>query len=77
MLFLSKDDFYEVYLDSIISSNDRDNLAMLYQPIIGGDALSLYLSLYSDFKKTKKSNPGGTCRTVEYIGAGNFKMGAG
>lgn len=56
MLFLSKDDFYEVYLKSLISDVDRETLTMLYQPIIGADAVSLYLTLYADFKKTKSSN---------------------
>ena len=51
MLFLSKDDFYEVYLKSIISDFDRDTLSMLYQPIIGGAAVALYLSLQQDHKK--------------------------
>ena len=51
MLFLSKDDFYEVYLKSIISDFDRDTLSMLYQRIIGGAAVALYLSLQQDHKK--------------------------
>lgn len=56
MLFLSKDDFYEVYLKSLISDVDRETLTMLYQPIIGADAVSLYLTLYADFKKSKSTN---------------------
>lgn len=51
MLFLSKEDYYEVYLKSIISDFDRDTLSMLYQPIIGGAAVALYLSLQQDHKK--------------------------
>ena len=54
MLFLSKDDYYEVYLKSIISDFDRDTLSMLYQPIIGGAAVSLYLTLQQDHKKIDK-----------------------
>ena len=54
MLFLSKDDYYEVYLKSIISDFDRDTLSMLYQPIIGGAAVALYLSLQQDHKKINK-----------------------
>lgn len=53
MLFLSKDDYYEVYLKSLISDVDRETLTMLYQPIIGANAVSLYLSLYIEFKKNK------------------------
>lgn len=56
MLYLSNDDYYEVYLKSIITDFDRETLTMLYQPIIGGDAVSLYLSLYSDFKKSNTQN---------------------
>ena len=54
MLFLNKDDFYEVYLKSIISDFDRDTLSMLYQPIIGGAAVALYLSLQQDHKKINR-----------------------
>ena len=54
MLFLNKDDYYEVYLKSIISDFDRDTLSMLYQPIIGGAAVSLYLTLQQDHKKIDK-----------------------
>jgi replication initiation and membrane attachment protein len=51
MIYLNKEDFYEVYLNSIISDFDHDTLTMLYQPIIGSVAVSLYLTLYGDFKK--------------------------
>ena len=56
MLILSREDFFEVYLKSIISDYDRDTLTLLYQPIIGADAVSLYLSLYAEFKKSKKQD---------------------
>lgn len=51
MIYLTKEDYFEVYLGSMISSNDRDTLFMLYQPIIGHDAIALYFSLYAEFKK--------------------------
>ena len=51
MIYLNKEDYFEVYLGSMLSVSDRDVLFMLYQPIIGHDAVSLYLSLYSEFKK--------------------------
>ena len=51
MIYLLKDDYFEVYLASMITSNDKDVIYMLYQPILGHDAVSLYFSLYSEFKK--------------------------
>ena len=54
MLFLNKEDFYEVYLKSIISDFDRDTLSMLYQPLIGGAGVALYFSLQQDHKKIDK-----------------------
>ena len=51
MIYLTKEDYFEVYLASMISTVDRDTLIMLYQPIVGHDAISLYLSLYAEFKK--------------------------
>ena len=56
MIYLTKEDYFEVYLGSMISSNDRDTLFMLYQPIIGHDAIALYFSLYAEFKKQDNSN---------------------
>lgn len=51
MIYLLKDDYFEVYLGSMITNNDKDVIYMLYQPIIGHDAVALYFSLYSEFKK--------------------------
>ena len=51
MIYLKKEDYFEVYLGSMISNIDKDVLFTLYQPILGHDAISLYLSLYSEFKK--------------------------
>lgn len=51
MIYLSKEDYFEVYLASMISNYDRDVIFSLYQPIIGHDAVSIYFSLYSEFKK--------------------------
>lgn len=51
MIYLNKEDFYEVYLNSIISDFDHDTLTMLYQPIVGSHAISLYLTIYADYKK--------------------------
>ena len=43
--YLSKDDFFEVKLGSMLASYDRDILTTLYQPIIGYKALALYFTL--------------------------------
>ena len=49
--YLSKDDYYEVRFGSMLASYDRDILTMLYQPIIGHLALSLYFTLWSEIKR--------------------------
>lgn len=51
MIYLNKEDYFEVYLASMISPSDRDTLFTLYQPFLGHDAVGLYFSLYSEFKK--------------------------
>lgn len=42
--FLSKEDYYEVRLGSMLASYDRDILTILYQPIISHSALALYFT---------------------------------
>ena len=59
LVFLSKEDYYEVRLGSMLASYDRDILTILYQPIIGCVALALYFTLwgevkYNDFSSLKK-----------------------
>ena len=59
LVFLSKEDYYEVRLGSMLASYDRDILTILYQPIIGCVALALYFTLwgevkYNDFDSLKK-----------------------
>lgn len=46
-------DSYIVINKSILSEHDRLILTMLYQPIIGSIALSLYFTLWSDLNKTQ------------------------
>ena len=43
-------DLYEVVNRAILSESDRDVLMMLYMPIIGADAITLYLTLYTELK---------------------------
>lgn len=47
MIFLNKDDFFDIYLNSMLSNYDRDTITNLYQPIIGYEATALYFSLWS------------------------------
>ena len=46
-------DSYVVINKSLLNDNDRLVLTMLYQPIIGSTALSLYFTLWSDLNKTE------------------------
>ena len=46
MNVLSKNDFLEVNLNSLLAEYDRDTLTMLYQPIIGYSALAVYFSFW-------------------------------
>lgn len=48
--FLSKEDYYEIKLGSMLASYDRDILTILYQPIISHSALALYFTLWSEVK---------------------------
>lgn len=48
MIYLAREDFYEVHLGSMLSSYDREILTLLYQPFISSDALSLYFTLWSE-----------------------------
>lgn len=51
LIYLSKDDYYEVKLGSMLASYDRDLLSIMYQPIIGYAAMALYFTLWSEVKK--------------------------
>ena len=48
MKVLTNNDFLEVRLASLIADFDRDTLSNLYQPMIGYEALSLYMTLWSE-----------------------------
>ena len=52
--YVSKNDYYEIRVASLITNLDRDSLLELYQPIIGARAASLYLTL-----STQKKSPDG------------------
>lgn len=56
LIYLSKDDYYEVRLGSMLASYDRDLLAIMYQPIIGYAAMALYFTLWSEVKKQEYSS---------------------
>lgn len=55
MNVLSKNDFLEVNLHSLIADYDRDTLTMLYQPLIGYSALSVYFTFWSQAKMQKEN----------------------
>lgn len=49
-------DTYEIYGEGIFTSMDQSVLSMLYQPIIGLEAQSLYITLWSQWSLTKKTS---------------------
>ena len=49
---LKPKDTYRVYLTRDLSSSDLESLMTLYQPLIGGDAVLVYLTLASESKNT-------------------------
>ena len=55
MKVLANQDFLEVRLASLIADFDRDTLSNLYQPIIGFEALSLFMTLWSEANNEKVS----------------------
>lgn len=55
MKVLTNNDFLEVRLASLIADFDRDTLSNLYQPMIGYEALSLYMTLWSEAYNEKVS----------------------
>jgi len=46
-------DSYIVINKSLLNDNDRLVLTMLYQPIVGSNAISLYFTLWADLNKTE------------------------
>ena len=63
MDYVSKNDFYEIRVASLITNLDRDSLLELYQPIIGAPAASLYLTLSTQ----NKSNGGSILKTEQLL----------
>ena len=55
MKVLANQDFLEVRLASLIADFDRETLSNLYQPIIGFEALSLYMTLWSEANNERVS----------------------
>ena len=55
MKVLANQDFLEVRLASFIADFDRDTLSNLYQPMIGFEELSLYMTLWSEANNEKIS----------------------
>jgi len=63
MNYVSKNDFYEIRVASLITNLDRDSLLELYQPIIGASSASLYLTLSTQ----KKSNGDSILKTEQLL----------
>jgi len=55
MKVLAQQDFLEVRLASLIADFDRDTLSNLYQPMIGYEALALYMTLWSEANNERVS----------------------
>ena len=55
MKVLANQDFLEVRLASMIADYDRDTLSNLYQPMIGFEALFLYMTLWSEANNERVS----------------------
>ena len=55
MKVLANQDFLEVRLASLIADFDRDTLSNLYQPMIGFEGLSLYMTLWSEANNERVS----------------------
>jgi replication initiation and membrane attachment protein len=51
MNILATSDFYQIELSSLIADYDRETLTLLYQPLIGHAALSLFFAFWSLNKK--------------------------
>lgn len=63
MDYVSKNDFYEIKVASLITNVDKDSLIDLYQPIIGAAPTILYLTLL----KQKRNGEGGTIFKTEQL----------
>lgn len=48
MTYVSKNDYYEIRLASLVTNVDKDVLVELYQPLIGSQATILYLTLLKE-----------------------------
>ena len=53
VLSLLPADIYIVINKTVLTEVDKKNLINLYEPLIGSDAVSLYLTLWSDLDRTE------------------------
>ncbi len=49
MKYVTKDDWFEIRLASVLSDYDRQILNVLYQPLIGYASLAVYFTLWSEY----------------------------
>lgn len=54
MDYVSQNDIYEIRIGSLITNVDKDVLVELYQPLVGADAIMLYLTLQKQAKNGDK-----------------------
>lgn len=56
MKYVTKDDWYEIRLASVLSDYDRRLLTILYQPLIGYTSLAIYFTLWSEYDQMDGQN---------------------
>lgn len=72
MDYVSKNDFYEIRVASLITNIDKDSLVELYQPIIGAQATILYLTL---LRQTRNADGGNIFKTEQLLKSMQFRAG--
>lgn len=66
-------DTYRTYLSRELSATDLDSLMTLYQPLVGGDAILIYLTLASESRNTMQMNHARLFRIMNEIQADTFE----
>lgn len=56
MTYVSKNDYYEIKLASLVTNVDKDVLVELYQPLVGSQATILYLTLLKEKRNETESH---------------------
>lgn len=69
---LKSKDTYRTYLSRDLSATDLDALMTLYQPLVGGDAILVYLTLASESRNTMQMNHARLFRLMNEIQLDTF-----